>query len=149
MITDTRPGLTQEDKGSMNAVEIEEAMSQLTEQPFDAEEFPFAFLQAFGNKQTTIKRLRKRESNRSDLGGENQQYPYFRRRARRGDKDARRAEGQPGNRQSQREIRTGDGCGNLGGRGPNEGRTGCLRPCAAGVRLQSGATRNKPTKATR
>jgi hypothetical protein len=53
----------------MNAVEIEEAISQLAEQPFDAEEFPFAFLQAFGNKETTLKRLRKGESNKSDLGG--------------------------------------------------------------------------------
>jgi hypothetical protein len=56
-------------KGGMNAVEIEEAISALAEQPFDAGEFPFAFLQAFGNKETTIKRLRKGESNRSDLGG--------------------------------------------------------------------------------
>src|ERR1035438_5128499 len=53
----------------MKAVEIEEAISALAEQPFDAEEFPFAFLQAFGNKETTIKRLRKGESNKSDLGG--------------------------------------------------------------------------------
>ncbi|CAN2534728.1 hypothetical+protein [Methylocapsa aurea] len=53
----------------MNAVEIEEAISKLAEQPFDAEEFPFAFLQAFGNKETTLKRLRKGESNKSDLGG--------------------------------------------------------------------------------
>ena len=30
----------------MNAVEIEEAISALAEQPFDAAEFPFAFLQA-------------------------------------------------------------------------------------------------------
>ena len=53
----------------MNAVEIEEAISALAEQPFDGAEFPFAFLQAFGNKETTIKRLRKGESNKSDLGG--------------------------------------------------------------------------------
>jgi len=53
----------------MNAVEIEEAISALAEQPFDAEEFPFAFLQGFGNRETTLKRLRKGESNRSDLGG--------------------------------------------------------------------------------
>jgi hypothetical protein len=38
----------------MNAVEIEEAISALAERPFDPEEFPFAFLQAFGNKETTI-----------------------------------------------------------------------------------------------
>src|SRR6476660_2583857 len=53
----------------MNAVEIEEAISALAEQAFDPEEFPFAFLQAFGNKETTLKRLRKGESNKSDLGG--------------------------------------------------------------------------------
>ena len=44
-------------------------MSALAEAPFDAAEFPFAFLQAFGNKETTLKRLRKGESNRSDRGG--------------------------------------------------------------------------------
>ena len=53
----------------MNAVEIEEAVSRLAEQPFDPEEFPFAFLEAFGNKTTTIKRLRTGASNKSDLGG--------------------------------------------------------------------------------
>jgi hypothetical protein len=53
----------------LNAVEIEEAISALAEQPFDAQEFPFAFLQGFGNKETTIKRLRSGASNRSDLGG--------------------------------------------------------------------------------
>ena len=49
----------------MNAVEIEEAVSQLAERPFDAREFPFAFLEAFGNKATTIKRLRGGASNKS------------------------------------------------------------------------------------
>ncbi|MGX1307076.1 hypothetical protein AB7M35_001796 [Amorphus suaedae] len=53
----------------MNAVEIEKAISDLAEQPFDAEEFPYLFLQAFGNKETTLKRLRKGESNKSDVGG--------------------------------------------------------------------------------
>src|ERR1700737_1562114 len=53
----------------MNAVEIEEAISPLAELPFDREEFPFAFLQAFGNKETTLKRLRKGESNKSNVGG--------------------------------------------------------------------------------
>ena len=53
----------------MNAVEIEEAISQLAEQSFDAQDFPFAFLGAFGNKVTTIKRLRSGTSNKSDLGG--------------------------------------------------------------------------------
>jgi len=41
----------------------------LAELPFDAEEFPFAFLAAFGNKATTIKRLRAGATNKSDLGG--------------------------------------------------------------------------------
>ena len=50
----------------MNAVGIEEAISALAERRFDAGEFPFAFLQAFGNKETTLKRLRKGKSNRSD-----------------------------------------------------------------------------------
>lgn len=53
----------------MNAVEIEEAVSLLAEQPFDPENFPYAFLEAFGNKETTIKRLRAGASNKSDLGG--------------------------------------------------------------------------------
>jgi hypothetical protein len=53
----------------MNAVEIEEAISALAEQPFDAVEFPYQFLQAFGNKETTIKKLRAGASNSSDLGG--------------------------------------------------------------------------------
>ena len=51
----------------MNAVEIEEAVSNLASLPFDAEAFPFDFLAAFGNKDTTIKRLRKGESNASDV----------------------------------------------------------------------------------
>lgn len=53
----------------MNAVEIEAAVSDLACQPFDPKEFPFAFLQAFGNKETTIKRLRAGASNKSDIGG--------------------------------------------------------------------------------
>jgi len=53
----------------MNAVEIEEAVSALVEQPFEPEEFPFAFLEAFGNKATTIKRLRAGATNQSDVGG--------------------------------------------------------------------------------
>ena len=53
----------------MNAVEIEEAVSALADEPFDPREFPFAFLEAFGNKQTTIKRLRAGTTNRSDIGG--------------------------------------------------------------------------------
>ncbi len=53
----------------MNAVEIEEAVSALAEKPFDRAEFAYAFLEAFGNKETTLKRLRSGASNKSDLGG--------------------------------------------------------------------------------
>lgn len=53
----------------MNAVEIESAISNLAQKPFDPAEFPYAFLEAFGNKATTIKRLRSGASNKSDLGG--------------------------------------------------------------------------------
>lgn len=53
----------------MNAVEIESALSDLALQPFDAAEFPFAFLAAFGHKDTTLKRLRAGNNNTSDLPG--------------------------------------------------------------------------------
>ncbi len=53
----------------MNAVEIESAVSDLAAQPFDAAEFPYAFLAAFGNKETTLKRLRSGNNNVSDLHG--------------------------------------------------------------------------------
>ena len=58
----------------MNAVEIEQAVSELAEAPFDRESFPFAFLEAFGNKATTIKKLKidrskKGTSNHSDIEG--------------------------------------------------------------------------------
>lgn len=53
----------------MNAVEIEEAISDLALQPFDAAEFPYAFLAAFGNKETALKRLRSGNSNKSDVPG--------------------------------------------------------------------------------
>ncbi|TVP50628.1 MAG: class I SAM-dependent DNA methyltransferase [Halomonas sp.] len=53
----------------MNAVEIESAISELAQQSFDPAEFPYAFLEAFGNKTTTIKRLRSGTSNKSDFSG--------------------------------------------------------------------------------
>lgn len=53
----------------MNAVEIEEAISNLAEQAFDAASFPYAFLEAFGNKATTIKRLQSGATNASDVEG--------------------------------------------------------------------------------
>jgi len=51
----------------VNAVEIEEAISQLAEQPFDADNFPYVFLETFGNKATTIKRLKSGSTNSSDI----------------------------------------------------------------------------------
>lgn len=55
----------------MNAVEIEEAVSDLVQQPFDAAEFPFQFITAFGAKKATVDRLRaaKNGTNQSDVGG--------------------------------------------------------------------------------
>ena len=53
----------------MNAVEIEQAITELAERLFDADEFHFAFLEAFGNKPTTLKRLRTSAANKSDVGG--------------------------------------------------------------------------------
>ena len=53
----------------MNAVEIEEAVTALAAAPFDAAEFPFQFLTAFGNKETTVKKLRSGSSNSSDVPG--------------------------------------------------------------------------------
>jgi hypothetical protein len=64
-----RSGWREKETQALNAVEIEEAVSALAERPFDPEEFPFAFLEAFDNKETTIRKLRKGDSNRSDLGG--------------------------------------------------------------------------------
>lgn len=54
----------------MNAVEIEEAVSELASKPFDRADFAYQFLAAFGNKETTIKRLRAvGGSNVSDVPG--------------------------------------------------------------------------------
>ena len=79
----------------MNAVEIEEAISDLAREPFDPVEFPFAFLEAFGNKATTIKRLRSGATNNSDVDGVLQ----------RGNGNADRAEGQPSDNPLQGKIR--------------------------------------------
>ncbi|WP_127159315.1 class I SAM-dependent DNA methyltransferase [Xanthomonas arboricola] len=54
----------------MKAVEMEEALSELAVEPFDANEFPYQFLAAFGNNDVTLKRLRKSSgggTNYSDL----------------------------------------------------------------------------------
>ncbi len=53
----------------MNAFEIAEAVSKLASEPFDAANFPFAFLEAYGNKDATIARLRNGSSNGSDVAG--------------------------------------------------------------------------------
>lgn len=53
----------------MNAVEIEEAVSQLASEPYDRAEFPFSFLAAFGNKPTPIARLHSGASNTSNIPG--------------------------------------------------------------------------------
>ncbi len=57
----------------MNAVEIEEAVSRLVEEPFSAAEFSYAFLEAFGNKTATLQRLRsvgKNSTNKTDVAGD-------------------------------------------------------------------------------
>jgi len=57
---------------TLNAIEIEEAVSELVARPFEAAEFPYAFLEAFGNTPTTLKRLRaagKSTTNYSDVAG--------------------------------------------------------------------------------
>ncbi len=53
----------------MNAVEIEAAVSDLAAEQFNGPEFPFQFLAAFDKKETTLKRLRKGDSNKSDVVG--------------------------------------------------------------------------------
>ena len=52
----------------MNAVEIEEAVSALAEAPFDPEEFPFQFLQAFGESLRCAAEHRLPEKPRPNLG---------------------------------------------------------------------------------
>lgn len=55
----------------MTAVEIKEAVSDLVPQSFDAVEFPFRFITAFGAKKATVDRLRATRNctNQSDVGG--------------------------------------------------------------------------------
>lgn len=53
----------------MNAVEIESAVSDLALESFNSAEFPYAFLAAFGNKETALKRLRAGNNNLSDVAG--------------------------------------------------------------------------------
>jgi hypothetical protein len=58
----------------VNAVEIEEAISALAAEPFDRDSFPYQFLEAFGNKSTTINKLKSGTSNKSDVDGGVLQY---------------------------------------------------------------------------
>ena len=51
----------------MNAVEIDREVSEQFQQPFDAAEFPFQFLASFDRNETTLKRLRTGNTNRSDV----------------------------------------------------------------------------------
>lgn len=53
----------------MTAVEILEAITELSQQPFEPAEFPYTFLAAFGNKETTLAKLKKGVSNASDIPG--------------------------------------------------------------------------------
>ena len=114
----------------MNAVEIEEAISRLAEQPFDGRDFPFAVLEAFGNKPTTIKKLRAGASNNSDLegGAPAPQHPHQGVPRRRGGRDAHSAQDQPCDGARESEIRPRNGRYGVPGRRPEHGRNGCLRP---------------------
>lgn len=60
-------GCAKSSRIELNAVEIAEAVSELARQPFDADEFPYALLRAFGRKDVELKRLRK--NNTSDVAG--------------------------------------------------------------------------------
>ena len=53
----------------MNAVEIGDAVTDLVEQPFDANEFPYQLLKAFDGNTVTIDKMRKGENNESDIDG--------------------------------------------------------------------------------
>ncbi len=60
----------------MNSVEIEEAVADLATKLFDNNEFPYDFLAAFGAKDTTLKRLRKGDSDvRLSTGASSAQHP--------------------------------------------------------------------------
>ncbi len=54
----------------MNPVEIEQAISELAEAPFDAAEFPFAFLEAFGRKTLVSPESLRPVRLRHDMGHE-------------------------------------------------------------------------------
>ena len=109
----------------MNAVEIEVAVSDLALQAFDRAEFAFAFLAAFGNKETTIKRLRKGESNASDVPGGILQRNNIHLAVCESGKGWRDAEGatrEPSDRRRQGKVRPGHGRRNAGGGRPRQWR---------------------------
>ena len=113
----------------MNAVEIEEAVTDLAEQPFDPAEFPYAFLEAFGNKETTIKRLRAGATNKSDLGGVLQTNNIHILTCGAGEVTATLSgpARQPGHRQGQGQVHPRHGRRGLRGRRPDRRRDGRLR----------------------
>lgn len=53
----------------MNAVEIEEAVTELTQQPYEPVTFITGFMAAYGASATTITRLKGGDGNTSDLAG--------------------------------------------------------------------------------
>ncbi|QZN94619.1 hypothetical protein [Symbiopectobacterium purcellii] len=53
----------------MNAVEIEQVITKLVEQPFYLVNFSNVFLEAFGSRVATIKRMISKASNRFNLVG--------------------------------------------------------------------------------
>lgn len=53
----------------MNPTEIYDALSQIAEASFDAEEFPFSFAEATDASQAAISKLRNGSTNKSDLPG--------------------------------------------------------------------------------
>ena len=115
----------------MNAVEIEEAISALAEQPFDAGGVSLrlpASLRQQGNDAQAPAEGRV-EQVRPGRRPSDQQHPYRGRRARRGHEDACRAEGQPGDGQGQGEVHSRDGWRDVRGRGPWRRRDGRLRLC--------------------
>lgn len=87
----------------MNAVEIEEAVAKLVSEPFDPESFPYALLEAFGNKSATIAKLKSGTSNGSDIPGAApaQQHSSRSLLTGRNDADARGAKGESGDAKSQ------------------------------------------------
>ena len=53
----------------MNAVGIEQAISDLADLPYYPAEIPYAFQECFDTSETRAKRLRKGTSNKFDIGG--------------------------------------------------------------------------------